>query len=432
MPADAAAPPSPSSSSRPERLPRVLSIDALRGLVVFTMIFVNDLAGVSHEIVPGWLRHHPPNRNGMTFVDLVFPAFLFTVGLSIPCALGARLRRDGSPWPALGHVLVRTASLLLIGIVMVNEAPDAARLHWSPALWSTLMYFSVIVAFSSFPVAKRSADPTPSGRFPGGWPLAARGAGFLGLALLVAMFQGEDGHRIVTLAPFAIHTSWYGILGLIGWAYLVGSLVFLVFRMRPTALLGCLALLLCLYPAERSGAFEGFWLARFVGIGGTLGSLASITVGGVLLAAGAIVPGSTAESRPERNRFVLLFVAGCAAAALLLRGLYGIDKNSATPSWCLWACAITAALWLVIHLAGEGKSPGAPLRTMAAAGGNVLLAYLLSEMLPSLLTVLGLDGLWERAGAAGLAAAIGRSLFCAALVLFVATRLNRIGLRLRL
>lgn len=39
---------------------------------MFTMIFVNDLAGVSPTLIPWWMRHFKANGNGMTFVDLVF------------------------------------------------------------------------------------------------------------------------------------------------------------------------------------------------------------------------------------------------------------------------------------------------------------------------------------------------------------------------
>src|SRR5207247_880199 len=70
------------------RAPRVLSVDVLRGLVMFTMVFVNDIAG--GRGLPGWLKHFQNNKqhpSGMTFVDLVFPAFLFIVGMSIPLAI---------------------------------------------------------------------------------------------------------------------------------------------------------------------------------------------------------------------------------------------------------------------------------------------------------------------------------------------------------
>src|SRR5579872_4049232 len=109
---------------------RILSIDATRGLVMFTMIFVNDIAGVSHQIVPAWMRHFH-GRSGMTFVDQVFPAFLFMVGMSIPLALGGRLEKGQPSWKILAHILARTLALLLIGILMVNdESPGSNALGW--------------------------------------------------------------------------------------------------------------------------------------------------------------------------------------------------------------------------------------------------------------------------------------------------------------
>ena len=224
-----------------------------------------------------------------------------------------------------------------------------------------------------------------------------------------------------------------GILGLIGWAYLVAAIVFLVFRGHRTALLACVVLLFCLYPADRTGAFEGFWLARIVGIGGTLGSQGAIAAAGVLLASILLAPDVTMVR--TRVRFALLFIAGCSAGALLLDGLYGINKNSATPSWCLWACAITAALWLLFYFLADVRPQGllAKLaKPFAIAGGNVLLAYLLSEMLPSARDLLGLDDWYSRLAQPDLAHAMARSIGCAVVLLAVTAGLNRIGFRLRL
>src|ERR1700744_779032 len=107
--------PVPGTSARPPA--RITSIDALRGFVMFTMIFVNDLAGAPRRIVPDWMvhfsdRHH--GGSGMTFVDLVFPAFLFIVGMSIPFALGSRIMKGEPVWKTLGHVVARTLALLCI------------------------------------------------------------------------------------------------------------------------------------------------------------------------------------------------------------------------------------------------------------------------------------------------------------------------------
>jgi predicted acyltransferase len=409
-----------------DRPARVTSIDALRGLVMFTMIFVNDLAGVSHKIVPDWMRHFH-GRSGMTFVDMVFPAFLFIVGMSIPFALGSRLRKGAPVWQVLLHVIIRTLSLLAIGIMMVNdESPGPDMSGLSPTLWAVLMYMTAMLAFCS--VSPPGAKATGRGWRAASWIL--RGIGLAGLVILALLFRGDKGQRILTVFPFALHTDWYGILGLIGWSYLVGAIVYLLFRTSALALLGCVGLLLCLYPADQTGTFNDFWLNRYVGIGETLGAQAAITVAGILLASILLAP-ATASVWP-RVRFTLLFMGGFAAAALLLNGLYGVNKNDATPSWCLWACVFTAALWLMLYLTCDNGSPPRLARALALAGTNVLLAYLLSEMLPSLLDLVHLGDWYDAVGDKSLFAAIARSAGCAAAILGVATGLNRLGFRLAL
>jgi heparan-alpha-glucosaminide N-acetyltransferase len=132
-----------------------------------------------------------------------------------------------------------------------------------------------------------------------------------------------------------------------------------------------------------------------------------------------------------RTRFTFWFVAGCAAAALLLNRAYGISKNSATPSWCFWSCAITAALWYGFYLICDVRPVRMISRPLALAGQNVLLAYLISEMLPGLLDGVGLsDGYGHLA--ATLPLAITRSALCGVLILLLSASLNRIGLRLKL
>ena len=101
---------------------------------MFTMIFVNDLAGVSPNTVPWWMRHFPGNGNGMTFVDLVFPAFLFLVGMSIPSALellglSGGYGRIGEL--GLGAAIARSAScalLILAFSVQLNRSGFRLRL----------------------------------------------------------------------------------------------------------------------------------------------------------------------------------------------------------------------------------------------------------------------------------------------------------------
>jgi heparan-alpha-glucosaminide N-acetyltransferase len=73
---------------------RVVSIDIFRGLTIAVMIFVNDLAEV-HGL-PWWTYHAHGNQNAMTYVDMVFPFFLFIVGMSMPLSIEHSLKRDDS------------------------------------------------------------------------------------------------------------------------------------------------------------------------------------------------------------------------------------------------------------------------------------------------------------------------------------------------
>jgi hypothetical protein len=258
--------------------------------------------------------------------------------------------------------------------------------------------------------------------------LSLRVTGFLALVWLAVVFRGQHGRRIISFSPFSIATSWYGILGLIGWAYLVVSIVFLVFRQNRTAILACMALLMSLFAADRGGMFEGFWLNRIVGIGGTLGSLPAIAAGGLLL--GSMITSPDFRSLAVRTKFTFWFVAGCAAGALLLNRTYGISKNQATPSWCFWACAITATLWFAFYLAVDVRQIKFISRPLVLAGQNVLLAYLISEMLPGLIDALGLSDGYGRL-AATLPSAIVRSMVCGLVILAISTSLNRVGFRLK-
>jgi heparan-alpha-glucosaminide N-acetyltransferase len=82
----------PAGALRPGR---VLAIDAFRGITFLAMIFVNELGGAT-SITP-WLKHVPADADAMSFPDIVFPAFLFIVGMAIPFAIGGRIAKgDGA------------------------------------------------------------------------------------------------------------------------------------------------------------------------------------------------------------------------------------------------------------------------------------------------------------------------------------------------
>src|SRR5690606_3659716 len=80
-----------------------------------------------------------------------------------------------------------------------------------------------------------------------------------------------------------LRTSWWGILGLIGWAYGVASCAYLLLRGHREFLVAAIALLMALFHADKAGAFDGRWLRQYIAIGSVLGSHAALTLCGVLL-----------------------------------------------------------------------------------------------------------------------------------------------------
>src|SRR3990170_2351014 len=100
---------------------RVASIDILRALTMVLMIFVNDLWSLKD--IPAWLGHVERGVDGIGLADVVFPAFLFIVGLSLPFAVDNRRKKDDTELQLVMHVLVRTIALLVLGEFLVIGEP---------------------------------------------------------------------------------------------------------------------------------------------------------------------------------------------------------------------------------------------------------------------------------------------------------------------
>ena len=232
--------PAPPSSA----LARLSSLDAFRGLVILTMTFVNYLAGVKN--IPAWAKHMPESNDGYTFVDVVFPGFLFIVGVAIPLALHKRMARGESLFSLLQRVLVRSASLLFVGVIMVNSGSfSTTDSGMNKNLWFLLAMLAVVVLWTIYP-----ADAPKSRRrlF-----LGLRIFAGLTLAGLVVVFRGKNSAGEVVW----LQHSWWGILGLIGWAYLVCCLAYLAFRGSSVALMGVLGFLIALFIGDHHGVQIG-------------------------------------------------------------------------------------------------------------------------------------------------------------------------------
>jgi predicted acyltransferase len=97
---------------------RLTSIDIYRGLMVAGMIFVDNPG--SDDLAYWPIKH--AQWNGWTPADLIFPSFLFLVGVSMVFSFNARLRRGQSRPQIFRHAITRSLILIVIGLV-VNAMP---------------------------------------------------------------------------------------------------------------------------------------------------------------------------------------------------------------------------------------------------------------------------------------------------------------------
>ncbi len=98
---------------------RLASLDAFRGLTIAGMILVNNPGSWAHVYPP--LRH--AEWHGWTPTDLIFPYFLFIVGVAIPFSFARRLDEGADRSRMMAHVARRSAILILLGLAM-RAIPD--------------------------------------------------------------------------------------------------------------------------------------------------------------------------------------------------------------------------------------------------------------------------------------------------------------------
>lgn len=113
---------------------RIAALDVFRGMTICAMILVNNPGSWSHIYPP--LRH--ADWHGWTPTDLVFPFFLFIVGVSIVLSLERR-REQGNARPALVRAILRRAAIIFALGLFLSAFPfvrDFTSFEWKS--WSTI------------------------------------------------------------------------------------------------------------------------------------------------------------------------------------------------------------------------------------------------------------------------------------------------------
>ena len=388
---------------------RIQSIDIVRGMTILVMIFVNDIHGIKE--LPWWTYHIPPGGQGITYVDVVYPAFLMMMGMSIPLAFFSRVAKGDSQPKILFHIVVRSLSLVAMGILVMNGREiDAEASGISRALWNSLMLVGVILFFIKYP----KVDGSRKTLF-----LILRWGGLAAVLVLMFVFRRKEGEEIVWFDP-----KNSSILGGLGFSYLSCGILFMLLRDKIWKLVVALVLLVLLNVGIKGGVLElvSSWPSLLWPF--RSGSAASITMAGIVMSM-IFLDDSFAKDLQDKLKWGVAFVALMFIAGWALLP-FGLAKIGGTPSWCLLSAGFTGTIFIIVYWLVDVKGIRSWAGFLEPAGSNPLLIYLLPDIYYALfrtfhrsIAMEGWIGVW-------------RPIALTALILIVATILTRGKIRMQL
>ena len=385
---------------------RFKSIDIFRAITMLLMIYVNDLWTLTD--IPQWLGHKVADIDGMGLADVVFPAFLFIVGLSIPWAIEARINRGESNIQVLKHIAERSVALLVMGVFMVNlENINASELPINKNYWQILMALAFFMIWNNYRGKVLGSIP----------PNIMKIAGVSILILLAVIYRGGSANDPQWMKP-----HWWGILGLIGWGYLVNALLYLGLRHRLGWMVLATLVFYLLNINEFISPFE-FDLQIVVSASNHVSVMTGMLVTIILI-----------NLRESGNmKYLIPNLVGLSLLLLIFgfatRPFWGISKILATPSWTAICAGISTACFVILHIFSDRMKITRWADIIAPAGNSTLTCYLMPYYAYALIALAGLQlpGLFL-AGIAGLI----KSLLFSLLIILITGWLGRLKISLKI
>jgi predicted acyltransferase len=225
---------------------RAFALDALRGYAIITMVLS---ATVAPEILPGWMYHTqtpPPTHvynaalSGLTWVDLVFPFFLFAMGAAFPFSIGKKMERGESRFRMIWDAVLRGLQLTFFAIFIEHFYPYMLSSPQDPRAWGL-----AILAFALlFPMFMRIPLKMPA------WAHTAIKLSAYGLAFLLMTTVQYAGGRTWSLDSSNI------IILLLANMAVFGSIVYTFTKNNRWSRI---AVLFCLMAILLSSSVEGSW-----------------------------------------------------------------------------------------------------------------------------------------------------------------------------
>ncbi len=401
----------PAGKAGEVKLQRIASIDIVRALTMVLMIFVNDQWTLKD--IPAWIGHVERGVDGIGLADVVFPAFLFIVGLSLPYAVANRRKKGENDWQIIRHVILRSLALIVMGVFLVNgETYNAEATGMIRPLWYPLCCLAFIMIWNSFPSSANKY-----------FVMASRITGITALIILAVIYRGGAGDNIYRFAP-----QWWGILGLIGWAYLVSGLITVLSRNSFYIILTGWAFFCILSMVSKAGLIPHNVILDAIPGAIRGGTLTGLTMGGVLT---SMIFRHFVE-RKDNLRLTLtlvLFSVFLIILSIITRPYWGLAKLGATPAWLFLCSALTILTFTIVYWIGDVSGKYKWFSFIKPAGTATLLCYLVPYFAYSVRSLLNLR-LPEVLVTGGIG--LFKSFLFTMLCVMITGVLIRLGVRLRL
>jgi predicted acyltransferase len=381
---------------------RIYTIDIFRAITMLLMIFVNDFWSLKG--IPEWLEHAQADQDFLGFSDIIFPCFLFIVGMSIPYAIRNRISKGESQMKILFHIAIRSFALLVMGFFTVNTEQSFTASGLTHGWFKILMVLAFFLIWNVYPKSEN-------------WKkYLFAGLQLAGIAVLIFLFliyrTGEDGLGHMT-------PQWWGILGLIGWTYLITAPIYLFARKLPWLLLVFWGLFTLLNIADHAD-----WLKTPIPGGGAFQGFAFAGIAASLLLDRTIDP-------EKRKKLPLYYVAAglvLLIGGLALRNFFIISKIQATPTWVFLCNAIAFGFLALIYFVVDLKGKANWFNLIQPAGTSTLTCYLIPYVYYSLAAYAFTLPVILKTGIIGL----GKSMVFALIIIGITALLGKVKVRLKI
>ena len=368
---------------------RLISLDVFRGLTIAGMILVNDPG--SWQTVYAPLLH--AEWHGCTPTDLVFPFFVFIVGISITFSLKGQLQKGKTKPQIIQKVLIR--GLIIFGLGLFLSAFPFFGGRDRPPSQQTIFLVLLSLLMVSVVIKEIVKQENALLKFDS---KARKIWTYIPLALLLGAIIAGWGYFDFS------HQRIPGVLQRIALCFIFSALIFLFTNWRQQiAILAILLVgywaLMTLVPVPGIGPANlepetnlGAWLDRVV-IGsnhlysqtkvwdpeGLLSTIPAIGNGIMGLLVGAIL-----QSRQKGSEITsVLFVFGSIAIFLGLFWdlVFPINKKIWTSSYVLYTAGIGTTILAILYWLIDVKAYKKNLSFLLAYGMNAITAYALSSIL---------------------------------------------------